>query len=109
MRTITNSAVACVLLLAIVRAMPAAAGSGQERAGSPQYVMIVHPGSPLTRLDRRFVREAFLKKVIRWPDGRPIRPVDLDERAAVRRRFSDAPGYVPLGTNLAGARVVQVD
>ena len=89
MRLLAHLAAVFALMLAMVGAIPATAGNGQERAGAAPFLVIVHPSSPVTRLDRRFVREAFLKKVMRWPDGRTIRPVDLDERAAARRRFSD--------------------
>lgn len=59
------------------------------RAAAPGYRVIVHPSNPATSLDRRFVADAFLKKVTRWPNDQLIRPVDLDRDSAVRRRFSD--------------------
>jgi ABC-type phosphate transport system substrate-binding protein len=51
--------------------------------------IIVHPQNPITSLDRKFVADAFLKKVTRWPHDEQIRPVDLDADSAVRRRFSE--------------------
>lgn len=83
MRTIARLA-AAVLVLAMVAA--AWHGSAGASAG---YLVIVHPDNPVSRLDRRFVREAFLKKAVSWSNGRTICPVDLDERAPARRRFSD--------------------
>jgi ABC-type phosphate transport system substrate-binding protein len=51
--------------------------------------IIVNPRNATTSLDRRFVADAFLKKVTRWPHDEPIRPVDLESASLVRRRFSD--------------------
>ena len=42
-----------------------------------------------TKVDRKFVTDAFLKKRTRWGDAQVIRPVDLSASSAVRRRFSD--------------------
>ena len=47
---------------------------GQQRSA---FVVIVHPGNPVTSVDRKFLADAFLKKVTRWPDERVIRPADL--------------------------------
>jgi hypothetical protein len=53
------------------------------------YRLIVHPSNPAREVDRSFVAQAFLKKVIHWPSGVPIQPIDLDQRSPVRRRWSD--------------------
>jgi len=53
------------------------------------YRLIVHPANPTREVDRSFVAQAFLKKVIHWPSGVPIQPIDLDQRSPVRRRWSD--------------------
>jgi ABC-type phosphate transport system substrate-binding protein len=66
---------------------------GQARADSrppaPPYVVIVHPNNPNAALSRRFVADAFLKKVTRWPDGSVIKPVDLPPDSNARAHFSD--------------------
>jgi ABC-type phosphate transport system substrate-binding protein len=54
----------------------------------PAFVIIVHPNNRNTVVDRKFVEDAFLKKVTRWPDDALIRPVDLPQSSEVRRRFS---------------------
>ena len=82
MRAIAKLATAALVLAMVVAARHPTAGAG------PGYVVIVHPDNPISRLDRRFVRGAFFKKVVSWPGGRTIRPVDLDEHAQVRRQFS---------------------
>jgi len=58
--------------------------------GEPNMALhvIVNAKNPVTRLDRRFVSEAFLKKRTRWDEDRAIQPVDLDQKSAVRDRFS---------------------
>ena len=53
------------------------------------YVVIVHPDNPTSRVSRGFLADAFLKRTIRWPDGETIRPADLDSRSPVRRAFSE--------------------
>jgi ABC-type phosphate transport system substrate-binding protein len=50
--------------------------------------VIVNANNPVTRLDRRFVAEAFLKKRTHWDEDRAIQPVDLGQKSAVRDRFS---------------------
>jgi ABC-type phosphate transport system substrate-binding protein len=55
----------------------------------PVYVVITHPSNTAPVVDRKFVEDAFLKKTTRWPDGRPIRPVDLAPDSPVRRKFSE--------------------
>lgn len=65
-----------------------AAVAAEERANAPGFRVIVHPGNPVTRVDRTFLEDAFLKRTARWPNGEPIRPVDLSVRSSARSRFS---------------------
>jgi hypothetical protein len=60
----------------------------QEPAATSEYRVILHPTNPLGSIDRQLLEDAFLKKVRAWPGGEVIRPVDLPQRSAVRRRFS---------------------
>jgi ABC-type phosphate transport system substrate-binding protein len=60
-----------------------------EAIAAPPFVLIVHPSNPTSSLERRFVTDAFLKKVTRWSHGEAIRPVDQGPDVAVRRRFSE--------------------
>jgi ABC-type phosphate transport system substrate-binding protein len=81
------------LLLAFVLSLLIAALVAPARAESkpppPPYVVIIHANNPNTSLPRRFVGDAFLKKVTRWPDGSVIRPVDLPADSSARARFTD--------------------
>jgi len=72
-----------LLLPAVVLSATAAAQS------RPAYRVIVHPSNPVTSVDQRFLADAFLKKITRWGNDEPIRPVDLHSDSAVRRHFSD--------------------
>jgi ABC-type phosphate transport system substrate-binding protein len=54
----------------------------------PPYQVIVDRKSDLTAVDRRFLADAFLKKVTTWPDGRTIHVADLPSTSATRRRFT---------------------
>jgi ABC-type phosphate transport system substrate-binding protein len=74
---------ACIVFL--VLALTLSVG----RADDVAIRVIVHPKAPATKVDRKFVTDAFLKKRTRWGDDQLIRPVDLGASSAVRRRFSD--------------------
>lgn len=76
---------AAALLLAALLA-PAEWVRAQPRPATT-YRVIVHPAVPVAKLERRFVADAFLKKVVEWPGGTVIRPVDLTERSPVRAAF----------------------
>jgi hypothetical protein len=52
------------------------------------YVLIAHPAIRVSKIDRKFVAEVFLRRATRWPDDTPIRPVDLGPDAPARVRFS---------------------
>ncbi len=58
-------------------------------AAPPAYKVIAHPSTAATSVERRFLSDAFLKKVTRWPTGEGIRPVDLSASTATRRTFSE--------------------
>lgn len=84
MRTqLTIVAISVVLAITIAPTPPDAVADD-----APAVVIIVHPASSVTRLDRKFITAAFLKKKTRWSDDTSIRPVDLGARSAVRREFS---------------------
>jgi ABC-type phosphate transport system substrate-binding protein len=59
-------------------------GKGQR----PAYQVIVNPRNPSAALDRKFLEEAFLKRITIWPDGEGIRPADLAPESPVRRAFT---------------------
>ena len=63
--------------------------SAAALAAEPSYVVIVHPSRHVSRLDRKFLGEVFLRRATRWPDDTPIRPIDLGPDAQVRKRFSE--------------------
>jgi len=73
--------------LLIASLVTALAQEGQAPPAS--FRLIVHPQSQVTTLDRRFVEDAFLKKVKTWPTGEVIRPVDLEPESPTRRRFTE--------------------
>lgn len=69
----------------LVALATAAMAAEPPRSG---YVVIVHPGTRISRLDRKFLAEIFLRRATRWPDDTPIHPVDLGPDARARVRFS---------------------
>ncbi len=67
-----------LLLLALAAALPAAA--------EEPFKIVVNPANVAAALPRAQVSLLFLKKVTRWPDGRPVQPAEpADER--LRERF----------------------
>ena len=76
-------ALVTMLLLSLA---PTRAASG---TGTDAYQVIVNPSIAATAVDRGFLKDVFLKKVTRWPDGTVIHPADLTASSPVRRRFSD--------------------
>jgi ABC-type phosphate transport system substrate-binding protein len=59
----------------------ASAASGED------YQVIVHPDNPTSEIERRFLRDAYLRKASAWDSGTVLRPIDLTPRFAVRERF----------------------
>src|SRR6185503_304176 len=77
-----------VFMLAFVSLVGGAAGVSHA-TGATAYRVIVNPGNPQSSVDRRFLSDAFLKKVTRWSTGDAIRPVDQGPDSAARQRFSE--------------------
>ena len=50
--------------------------------------VIVNGKNATTRLDKRFLVEAFLKKRTHWDDDVPLQPIDLGQKSSTRERFS---------------------
>jgi hypothetical protein len=82
------SVLVCLLATAGVAAVSSVVSGAAPPADAPIYRLVVNVDNPVTSLDRRFVQDAFLKKVRTWPDGEVIRPVDLKGNSPVRERFS---------------------
>jgi ABC-type phosphate transport system substrate-binding protein len=57
--------------------------------GWTAFHVIVNPDNLTGSVDRKFLAEAFLKKVTRWPNDELIRPVDQASSAPVRQAFSE--------------------
>lgn len=62
-------------------------GATSSTAAEVGFKVIVHPDNPVTQLDRKFVRDAYLKKAVDWNHGATIRPIDLANPGNVRERF----------------------
>ena len=74
-----------VRALVIIVILASAAGAQTTPQG---FMVIVHPRSPVTRLDRRFLAEIFFRRTTRWTDDTPIRPVDQVPDSPARGRFT---------------------
>lgn len=78
-----------VLLLSLFVAVAAVEARVAGADGPPPFLVVVNAKNPSTALDRDFVKDAFLKKATRWPDGSVIKPIDLSPSSPVRERFSN--------------------
>jgi hypothetical protein len=88
-RPIVLSLPALVVALLVRFDAPCRRTAAVAAAAGPGYRVITHPGNQATTVDRKFLAEAYLKKVSRWPGAEPLRPVDQLPESAVRRQFSD--------------------
>jgi ABC-type phosphate transport system substrate-binding protein len=70
--------------VAVGVAIELAAGSA---AATDEYKVIVHPGNPVSTVDRTFLRDIYLRKATDWTGAGPIRPIDLARRFSARERF----------------------
>jgi hypothetical protein len=61
--------------------------SSTSVASEDAFKLIVHPSNSVSVVDASFVRAAYLKQVVFWPHGRPLRPVDTVGPDWVRERF----------------------
>ena len=73
----------------ILAALGAAVPWFSQAASPAPFRVVVSPQNSATSVDRKFLADAFLKKVARWPDGEALRPVDLSAELPARARFSE--------------------
>lgn len=65
-------------------------------ADSLTFQLVVHPDNPYRHLERDYVRDLFLKRITRWPNGEMAMPVDLSAKSSVRGAFAEAILHRPL-------------
>ena len=82
--------IASILIFAVASTFAGAVFiSARPSAAEPTaYRVVVNEKNPVTSVERKFLEEAFLKKVSRWSTGELIRPVDLSPGSAARAQFS---------------------
>lgn len=76
-----------VMLLTLL-ALSLAPARSPRAEGGEAFVVIVHPGNPVTAVDRGFLQAAYLHKLTSWSDGTTILPIDLRTSFPVRERFT---------------------
>src|SRR4051812_10940077 len=79
----------CAAALASVVLTVLAASRANAEAPETEFLVIVNPSNPVSALSRDFLSAIFLKKVTRWDNGSPVRPVDLPAESTTRRTFSN--------------------
>jgi ABC-type phosphate transport system substrate-binding protein len=62
--------------------------SSSTAAEDKRFKIIVNPKNPVASIERDTLRNAFLKKKLRWSSGETIRPIDLSSKFTVREIFT---------------------
>lgn len=77
-------------ILVIAATLAAGMQSGSIALGdkAPPFRVIANAANPATAVSREFVERAFLKKIQRWDDKTPLRPVDLKAGNPARKTFA---------------------
>jgi ABC-type phosphate transport system substrate-binding protein len=57
---------------------------------SDLFVVVVHTDNPLEAIDREVLSNVFLKRVVKWPSGARLDPIDLPLNAKAREAFTRA-------------------
>ena len=65
-------------------------GAGQALAQGAPFKVVVHKSNDLSTAQVEAISDYFLKKKTAWPNGLPVKPVDLAKDSRVRVAFSDA-------------------
>lgn len=76
-------------LFAVAAGIVLVAWSAHAMAARPSFLVICHPDSITTTVERSFLRDVFLKKVSSWPTGQRVYPIDLAPNSPTRRLFSE--------------------
>jgi ABC-type phosphate transport system substrate-binding protein len=77
-----------IILRLVIAAIGIVALAASSAVADERYQVIVHPTNSITAVDQSFLRNAYLKKEIEWPNGKAIQPVDLTTKFAVRDQFT---------------------
>lgn len=76
-------------LIAVAAALAVLLGVGPAPAQQSQFKLVVHRSNELRSLPLSQVSEYFMKKRTTWPNGSPVKPVDLSVDSKVRQAFSN--------------------
>jgi ABC-type phosphate transport system substrate-binding protein len=81
-------AISVALLVAAIAICATVSGQQRPAPAAPVYQIIVNPRNGVTTVDRKFLEDAFLKKITAWPNDEVIKPADLAPDSPVRRAFT---------------------
>ena len=63
---------------------------GAGRSSAQSYVVVVNAANPIASVSKSALNYLFLKRVVRFDDGKPAAPVNLERTSATRDAFSRA-------------------
>ncbi len=81
-------AISVALFLAVIALCATVSGQEHSATPAPAYQIIVNPNNTASSVERKFLEDAFLKKITAWPNDEVIRPADLAPDSPVRRAFT---------------------
>jgi ABC-type phosphate transport system substrate-binding protein len=76
------------ICVAVALAVMLPAAHAASRESPHEFKVIVHPGNPTNAIERDWLRDAFLKKVITWEHGPAIQPIDLAAPSSTQEHFA---------------------
>ncbi len=77
-------------VLGTIALVAAASPGAAARTAAAEFVVVVHEDNPLTTIEREHLSKLFLKRINKWPGGRPVEPMDLTPTAVSRVAFTKA-------------------
>ena len=63
---------------------------GADRLSAQSYVVVVNAANPIASVSKSTLNDVFLKRTVRFDDGKPAAPVNLERTSATRDAFSRA-------------------
>ena len=63
---------------------------GAARSSAQSYVVVVNAANPVSAVSKTMLNDVFLKRAVRFEDGQPAAPVNLERTSATRDAFSRA-------------------
>lgn len=81
----------------VLIAASAAAQPSSDRASTREFVVVVNAANPAESIDRDELSKMFFKRLVKWPNGVAVDPIDLPPAVQPRIAFSKSVHRKPVG------------